>query len=122
MRTEQWSMAVQRIPLIENSTRSRRYAMSVFRLKTTECKVGVVGLYTSGKTVLLTSLINHLQDHDPDGFPLGSKETRVRTFVVRAPDPNWSAFNYSGHREALVNHGRWPAKTTDRAQFVCQFE
>ena len=46
----------------------------------------MVGLYSAGKTVLLTSLINHLQDHDPDRFPLGSKETRLRKFTVHAPD------------------------------------
>ena len=96
--------------------------MSIFRVKTTEARVGVVGLYNAGKTVLLTSLINHLQDHDPDRFPLGSKETRLRKFTVHAPDRDWTAFNYSGHRDALVNAGRWPAKTTDRSQFVCQFE
>jgi predicted YcjX-like family ATPase len=82
----------------------------------------VVGLYSAGKTVLLTSLINHLQDHDPDRFPLGSKETRLRKFTVHQPDPGWSAFNYTGYRDALVNAGRWPSKTTDRSQFVCQFE
>jgi uncharacterized protein len=96
--------------------------MSILRLKTTECRVGVVGLYNSGKTVLLTSLINHLQDHDPDRFPLGSKQTHTRKFTVLPPDEDWSAFNYTGHRDALVNHGKWPAKTTDRSQFVCQFE
>src|SRR3954470_2900297 len=106
-----------------NTTHSNRLSpprtvMSIFRLKTTESKVGVVGLYNAGKTVLLTSLINHLQDHDPDRFPLGSKETRIRKFTVHAPDRDWSAFNYTGHRDALVNAGKWPSKTTDRSQFV----
>jgi predicted YcjX-like family ATPase len=96
--------------------------MSLLNLKTIEARVGVVGLYNAGKTVLLTSLINHLQDHDPDRFPLGSKETRVRKFTVLPPDRDWAAFNYTGHRDALVNAGKWPAKTTDRSQFVCQFE
>ena len=96
--------------------------MSIFRVKTTEARVGVVGLYSAGKTVLLTSLINHLQDHDPDRFPLGKPGTQLRRFVVKEPDRDWSAFNYAGHRDALVNYGRWPSKTTDRAQFVCQFE
>lgn len=96
--------------------------MSLFRVKTTEARVGVVGLYSAGKTVLLSSLINHLQDHDPDRFPLGSKETRIRKFRVHAPDHDWAAFNYNGHRDALVNTGRWPAKSTDRSQFVCRFE
>ena len=97
--------------------------MSILRLKTTEARVGVVGLYSAGKTVLLTSLINHLQDHDPDRFPLGAKPgTQLRKFAVKEPDRGWAAFNYSGHRDALVNYGLWPRKTTDRAQFACQFE
>jgi len=96
--------------------------MNFLRLKTTECRVGVIGLYNSGKTVLLTSLINHLQDHDPDRFPLVTKQTHTRKFTALPPDADWTAFNYTGHRDALVNHGRWPAKTTDRSQFVCQFE
>jgi predicted YcjX-like family ATPase len=96
--------------------------MSIFRVKTTECRVGVVGLYNSGKTVLLTSLINHLQDHDPDRFPLKGKETHTRKYSVLAPDSDWVAFNYNGHRDALVNHGTWPAKSTDRSQYVCRFE
>ncbi|MFM8272608.1 MAG: YcjX family protein [Gemmata sp.] len=97
--------------------------MSIFRrIKTTEARVGVVGLYSAGKTVLLTSLINHLQDHDPDRFPLGRPGTTLRKFTVRGPDRGWGAFNYAGHRDALVSHGRWPSKTTDRAQFVCKFE
>ncbi|QJW99968.1 YcjX family protein [Frigoriglobus tundricola] len=96
--------------------------MSMLRVKTTEARVGVVGLYSSGKTVLLTSLINHLQDHDPDRFPLGKPGTRLRRFTAKDPDRGWAPFNYFGHRDALVNYGRWPSKTTDRAQFVCQFE
>lgn len=97
--------------------------MSIFRgIKTTEARVGVVGLYNSGKTVLLTSLINHLQDHDPDRLPLGKPGTHLRKFVVQQPDPGWAPFNYAGHRDALVSYGRWPSKTTDRAQFACRFE
>jgi predicted YcjX-like family ATPase len=96
--------------------------MSVFRVKTTECRVGVVGLYNSGKTVLLSSLINHLQDYDPDRFALGGPETRIRKFTVLPPDPGWDAFNYAGCRDALVHGGRWPAKTRDRSQFVCKFD
>lgn len=96
--------------------------MSLFRVKTTECRVGVVGLYNSGKTVLLTSLVNHLQDHDPDRFPLGSRETKLRKFVTLPPDDGWEGFPYAAARDALVTGGRWPGKTRDRSQFVCRFE
>lgn len=96
--------------------------MSLLRVKTTECRVGVVGLYNAGKTVLLTSLINHLENHDPDRFRLGSGDTSVRKFELLSPDPGWAAFNYRGFRDALVHHGRWPEKTRDRSQVACQFE
>lgn len=96
--------------------------MSILRVKTTEARVGVVGLYSAGKTVLLTSLINHLQDHDQDRFPLGKPGTMLRKFTVHEPDSGWAAFNYAGFRDSLVNYGRWPEKTKDRSQFVCQFE
>ncbi len=97
--------------------------MSIFRgIKTTEARVGIVGLYSSGKTVLLTSLINHLQDHDPDRFRFGKPGTHLRRFTVEQPDRDWTAFNYTGHREGLVHTGLWPSKTTDRSQYVCRFE
>lgn len=96
--------------------------MSLLRVKTTECRVGVVGLYNSGKTVLLTSLINHLQDHDSDRFALGGRDTRIRKFAIHPPEEGWDAFNYAGSRDALVHGGRWPGKTRDRSQFTCQFE
>jgi uncharacterized protein len=96
--------------------------MSIFRVKTTECRVGVVGLYNAGKTVILTSLINHLEHHDPDRFRLGKGGVAIRRFRVAQPDRGWAEFNYAGFRDALVYKGKWPEKTRDRSQFVCQFE
>jgi predicted YcjX-like family ATPase len=96
--------------------------MSLLRVKTTECRVGVVGLYNAGKTVFLTSLVNHLQDHDPDRFPLGGRDVTIRKFAKRPPDPGWAEFNFAGNRDSLVHKGKWPAKTRDRFQYACQFE
>src|SRR5262245_10593142 len=100
--------------------------MPLLHLKTTECRVGLVGLYASGKTVFLTSLLNHLQDHDPDRFRLGaglgSPAVSIRKFRSLPTDPGWERFNYDGNREALVHRHRWPEKTKDRSQFVCAFE
>jgi predicted YcjX-like family ATPase len=96
--------------------------MNLLRVKTTECRVGVVGLYNAGKTVFLTSLINHLENHDPDRFRLGRGTTTIRKFELLPPDPGWAAFNYTGFRDALVHHGRWPVKTRDRSQVTCHFE
>ena len=58
-------------------------------VKTTECRVGVVGLYSAGKTVLLTSLVNHLADHDPDRFAFAGGKAAVRKFSLRSPDAGW---------------------------------
>jgi predicted YcjX-like family ATPase len=96
--------------------------MPPFRIKTTECRVGVVGLYNAGKTVLLTSLINHLENHDPDRFPLGKPNAGVRKFEPVPPDAGWAAFNYAGFRDALVHSGKWPEKTRDRSMYACRFD
>jgi predicted YcjX-like family ATPase len=96
--------------------------MGLLRVKTTECRIGVVGLYNAGKTVFLTSLLNHLESHDPDRFPLGKPGTAIRKFEMRPPDGDWSNFSYATFRDALVHGGKWPDKTTDRSMAACQFE
>lgn len=42
-------------------------------LRSTRLKVGLVGPLQSGKTVFLTSLINHPQYHELERFPLSAK-------------------------------------------------
>jgi predicted YcjX-like family ATPase len=91
-------------------------------LKTTEARVGVVGTANSGKTVLLTALIDHLKHHNPERFRLGRAGTRVSLFKELPPDAGWSKFNFEAHRNGLVQSRHWPRKTADRSQFVCQFD
>ena len=95
--------------------------MSLLRVKTTECRVGIIGLSNAGKTVLLTSLIDHLQHHDEDRFRIGHHAS-LRKFRIEPIDKGWVKFNYEQYRDALVHRGRWPRKTRDRSQFVCSFE
>jgi uncharacterized protein len=96
--------------------------MGWLRVKTTECRIGVVGLYNAGKTVFLTSLLNHLENHDADRFRLGKPGTTLRKFAFEPPDDRWSNFPYATFRDALVHGGRWPDKTTDRSMAACRFE
>ncbi len=96
--------------------------MASLLFKTTECRVGVVGLYSAGKTVLLTSLVNHLADHDPDRFAFAGGEATVRKFAPLPPDAGWTQFQYAGFRDALVHAGKWPEKTRDRSMYSCGFE
>ena len=84
--------------------------------------VGVVGLTNAGKTVLLTSLINHLTDHEPDRFRLGHPPATVRKFRPEPATPGWEPFAYHANRDALVERGRWPAKTRDRSEYACRFD
>ncbi|MGL4420358.1 MAG: YcjX family protein [Gemmataceae bacterium] len=103
-------------------TRRAENRVGLLRQKTTECVVGVIGLANSGKTVLLTSLLNHLADHDPERFRLTRPGAAIRRFRHRPTDAGWTEFPYSAHRDQLVHRGKWPAKTKDRYQIVCQLE
>lgn len=98
--------------------------MGLFRQLTTERRIGIVGLFASGKTTLITSLVNHLADHDPDRFRLGNGREPVTLRKFREIDASrgWERFPYAAHRDALVSRGRWPSKTRDRSEFACQFE
>ena len=88
-----------------------------------ERRIGVLGPNWSGKTVLLTSLINHLSSHDPRHFYLGDGKNsgEVRKYRRLSEDDGWPAFDYDQYRERIV-HRRWPSKTTDRSEYVCSFE
>ena len=93
--------------------------------RTQERYVGVIGMHSSGKTVYLTSLIDHLMNHDPARFRLGPDTASPVTVRRVRPEPvadGWEAFNYAGNRAALATSGRWPRKTRDRAEFAVGFE
>jgi predicted YcjX-like family ATPase len=97
--------------------------MPLLPWKTTERRIGVLGPNWAGKTVFLTSLINHLSSHDSRYFHLGGgrASAEVRKFQRLKEDRGWPGFDYDQHRERLV-HRRWPTKTTDCAEFSCRFE
>lgn len=84
-------------------------------------RIGVVGTQNSGKTVFLTSLINHLRDHEPHDFVLGAG-ARVTKFQTKKIDKRMGeALNYAAYRDALVYKGKWPQKTRDLSHFICSF-
>jgi len=58
--------------------------------------IGIVGLAWSGKTVFLTSLIHHLQHHDPDNFALQSGNNKFPNPAVRKfKQPEWEKLEHS---------------------------
>ncbi|MEM7628128.1 MAG: YcjX family protein [Planctomycetota bacterium] len=78
--------------------------------------VGVVGLYQSGKTTLLTSLISHLQHHDERAFPVGSGVRIVPPEVIET-DAGFERFAFEAHRARLSRESRWPEKTAHISQY-----
>src|SRR5690554_7876476 len=76
-----------------------------FRLR--RQRVGVVGLYRSGKTVFLTSLINHLQNHNPHHFRLGRGDVKL-TYSGNLKPSRFAEFPYLQYRNQLVNAKEWP--------------
>ena len=82
-------------------------------------RIGVVGMYHSGKTVFLTSLINHLSRHDPGRFPLGRGNVQLGNFKWRRAEPDWEEFDYEGYRSHLQALRRWPRKSLLGGQFRC---
>ena len=98
--------------------------MPLPKVRTAERRIGIVGLYASGKTVFLTSLIDHLRHHYPgEGFRLGRDgRVRIRKFTPLSPEDGWQRFPYESARKRLVHGEKWPEKSTERMQFACSFE
>ncbi|MEZ6142472.1 MAG: YcjX family protein [Zavarzinella sp.] len=99
------------------------------RWKTLERRIGLIGPQWSGKTVLLTSLINHLQFHEPQRFRLGkgksvvelSQFQAITTEKERELGYNLPWFDYAGYRNRLITGKRWPAKTHAASQYAFSF-
>ena len=98
--------------------------MPLLPFKTAERRIGILGPSWSGKTILMTSLINHLKVQNPSHFHIGSKKSpsaHIRKFTPLPPGDGWLEFEYEKFRERLV-HRRWPRKTHDHSVYTCQFE
>ncbi len=84
-------------------------------------RVGVIGMYRSGKTVLLTSLINHLLNHHPDRLALGDGQVELGCLKSDLPpvDAGFAKFDYGYYRSRLGNRV-WPDKTLACTQYRCR--
>jgi predicted YcjX-like family ATPase len=84
-------------------------------------RVGVIGMYRSGKTVLLTSLINHLLNHHPDRLTLGDGQVELGCLKSDLPpaDAGFAKFEYGYYRSRLGNRV-WPDKTLACSQYRCR--
>lgn len=78
-------------------------------------RVGVIGLLQSGKTVLLTSLIDHLKNHDENALPLDGGGTRICGHSELKPQ-NLPPFKFEQIRQRLGQR-EWPQKTLEATEY-----
>lgn len=93
-------------------------------IQTKSKKIAVIGTARAGKTVFLTSLLNHLIEHNRSDFVVGNGHgVQIADFKNKPIPPSVGAkFNYGACRDALVHNGRWPEKTKDTSHFICDFK
>lgn len=90
------------------------------KLKTLRRKVAVVGFNGSGKTVFLTSLINHLSEHNRSVFKIDDfGKAEIRKFKSI---PTEMPFDYEKHRSSLLQSQVWPEKSKSFSTYKCTFE
>ena len=84
-------------------------------------KIGIIGAANSGKTMLLTSLLWHMDDHNPalKQFNL-NHDGRIQDFrEIARKEHN---FDFERHRNTLRREFRWPEKTMDYAIAECKYK
>lgn len=86
--------------------------------KCRELRIAIVGTQASGKTVFLTSLINHMEYHDREKMRLGDYEI-IKFKELNAEMPGFSQFPYNFYRSELVKKSNWPSKTSDSSLYRC---
>ena len=88
--------------------------------------IAIAGTARSGKTVFLTSLINHLYEHRQatKAFRVGKDGDVQIKDVGQKPIMNsvGQKFNFAAYRDSLVHHQRWPEKTRDTSHFIVNFK
>jgi len=87
-------------------------------------RVAILGPARAGKTVLLTSLINHLKHHHPDHqFVLGRNGRTPELSFDRELDPThaFARFPYEDYRHQLQAGRWWPVKTRAVTRFRFQY-
>jgi predicted YcjX-like family ATPase len=89
---------------------------------TTRRRIAITGLASTGKTVFMTTLINHLKHHDPTTFRLFQDKAHVtvKHFAEDDSDSQVGHFDHSVYADA-IRHGTWPSKTLDVSAFSCRF-
>lgn len=93
-------------------------------LRSRDLRIGIVGTSRSGKSVLLTSILDHLKNFDPEALQF-SRPLKIRRFrELNCPQhpSDLPIFPYESFRGQLTMEARWPAKTKATYHFRCRLE
>lgn len=90
-------------------------------LRSRDLRIGILGASRSGKSVLLTSILDHLKNYDPERLRF-SKRVKVRRFREIEVADGIEAFPFQRFRAQLSQEGRWPLKTKSAYRFDCEVE
>ena len=88
------------------------------KILTSKHNIAVVGLYRSGKTVFITSLINHIKHHRPEELKIGKGDVKITFDEELSTRFGTNRFPYDLYR--YQNTGRIP-KTKDTHEYRCSF-
>lgn len=94
-------------------------SMSPPKLFRSKHRIAVIGLYSSGKTVFITSFVNHILHHSPEACKLGEGGVRIIFDEELPPSNGIDRFPYEEFR--CDNNGKWPGKTRAIYQYRCSF-
>ena len=81
-------------------------------------KIGILGSANSGKTILLTSLLWHLSNHNTKRFKLNNN-AQICDFKLTKSDNH--DFNFALHKNTFIQKHCWPSKTVDFSTASCRF-
>ena len=90
--------------------------------------IALVGLGNSGKTVFLTSLIDHLKNHGQGTTPLvltsakQGETVQITHFEEIKEKHGFEKFPFAENRRKLAEKADWPEKTEDVYEFGCRFK
>ena len=85
-------------------------------------RVAITGLRNTGKTVFITSLINHLKDHDPEKFDIDGKRKASINWLDTVSAEDGNEFPYDQYRLRMGTEKRWPRKTGECLQYKCRIQ
>jgi predicted YcjX-like family ATPase len=91
-------------------------------------RIGIIGLSNSGKTVFLTSLINHISEHpnNLEKFDIDEgKNKKIITFFRELPIENekyWNRFEYKRWKDRFSIENNWPDKTQIPFKYKCELK